>query len=126
MTDLYLLFAIGRSAPSIDRPALSMDPLLVQPSTDRVAPSVDKFGAGRTYWHGSCCVLLQWSVCSGGRVNVSCMRSCGKGKSRSVLLDTVCFRIFYFQLEEQRCRPKIVGLFELGWSAGAYGQLKER
>ena len=37
---------------SIDRAALSMDPLSAQPSIDRAALSVDGFGAGRTDWHG--------------------------------------------------------------------------
>ena len=41
-----MLCAIDRSAPSVDRAALSTDPLLAQPSKDRAAQSMRLGQAG--------------------------------------------------------------------------------
>ena len=43
-----MLYAINIFAPSNYRAALSMDPLMAQPSLDRAAPSMDGFGVGRS------------------------------------------------------------------------------
>ena len=48
----------------------------------------------------------------------------GKASESLVILDTVCIRVFYFQLEELWGRARVVGLFALGlsWAPQSYWQ----
>ena len=55
-------------------------------------------------------LLLQLFVCAWGRVKVSYICGCGQVHGKLVVLDMLCICILYFQLEEGRGRPRVVGL----------------